>query len=353
MSGYLARALLASCLALASGCIHVPAQSVAVDRFDYGQALSDSWKEQTLANVVRLRYADAPAFLEVGSVINGYSRSNTVNVNADVPLSGSDANLASAGGSSTWSNSPTITYQPVTGDSFAKSLLRPIPPESVLQLIQSGWRVGLILNVTVSAVNGIRNPSLVSGAPQDPRFGQLTDALGRIQQAGAMGYRVEKAQDSEGVKLLLNEQERSEVRADSEIVRQLLGLDAGVKVLDVHFGMVPKDGQELAFVTRSMLEIMLETGTGIEVPQAHREQKRVLYPPSAADAGYLRLVRIRSGLEHPAESYAAIKYKGYWFWIDDNDVQSKGVFTFLMMLFSMAESGHASAPPLISIGVGH
>ena len=58
------------CLALAPGCIHVPAQSVANGRFDYGQSLADSWKEQTLANVVWLRYADAPAFLEVTSIIN-------------------------------------------------------------------------------------------------------------------------------------------------------------------------------------------------------------------------------------------------------------------------------------------
>ena len=67
---HFARAAMLVCLALAPGCIHVPAQSVATDRFDYGQSLSDSWKEQTLANVVRLRYADAPAFLEVTSVIN-------------------------------------------------------------------------------------------------------------------------------------------------------------------------------------------------------------------------------------------------------------------------------------------
>ena len=341
------------CLALAPGCIHVPAQSVATDRFDYGQSLSDSWKEQTLANVVRLRYADAPAFLEVTSVINGYSRSNTVNADATVPWTGTDSKFASAGGSSTWSNSPTITYQPLTGDTFAKSLLRPIPPASVLQLMQSGWRVAMIVSVTVSAVNGIRNPSLVSGAPDEPRFTQLVEALGRIQEAGAMGYRVERVQDSEDVKLLLNEQERKDVVADSETVRSLLGLDPGSREVDVHFGMVPKNGHELAIVTRSMLEIMLETGTGIDVPPAHLREKRVLYPVAAGGASFQQLVHIRSGIERPAESYAAIKYKGYWFWIDDDDVRSKGIFTFLMMLFSMAESGQATAAPLISIGVGH
>ena len=55
-------------LALAVGCAHVPPANVTRDRFDYGEALGESWKRQTLMNVVRIRYADAPTFLDVSSV---------------------------------------------------------------------------------------------------------------------------------------------------------------------------------------------------------------------------------------------------------------------------------------------
>lgn len=47
--------------------------------------------------------------------------------------------------------------------------------------------------------------------------------------------------------------------------------------------------------------------------------------------------------------YVAVPYKGYWYWIDETDVESKRIFTFLLILFSLAETGQSSAAPVVTV----
>jgi len=61
-----------TCALLCTACAGIGARTVTADRFDYTSALSDSWKSQMLINVVKVRYGDAPVFLDVSSVIEAY-----------------------------------------------------------------------------------------------------------------------------------------------------------------------------------------------------------------------------------------------------------------------------------------
>lgn len=74
--------LLVTATFMVSGCTGIGPLTVARDRFDYTAALSDSWKGEMLLNMVKMRYGDAPVFLDVGNVINQYSVEGSIDAGA-------------------------------------------------------------------------------------------------------------------------------------------------------------------------------------------------------------------------------------------------------------------------------
>ncbi len=261
-------------LSALAGCASVPPQHVATDRMDYGQVVADSWKRQTLLNVVRLRYADAPVFLDVSSIINSYTVGGEASAQATIP-SRIDPNQLEFGATGSWSNTPTVTYQPLLGDRFTKSLLRPVPPASVFQLVQGGWGATLVFKTVVGSVNGRRNSAY--GMAADPAFNELTEAMERIQRAGNIGIRVEPRQDDGGVLVVIRRAEAgAEPGEDGRRVRTLLGLGEDANEFEIAYGLIPRKPNEVAVLTRSMMEIMLQLGFGIDVPAEHAMAGRVL-----------------------------------------------------------------------------
>jgi hypothetical protein len=333
---------------LLGGCAGVPHSNVSLDRLGYGQVIADSWKSQTLLNVVRLRYADAPVFLDVASVINSYSVAGKMSGSAQIPEAA--ANLFNLGGEGSWSNTPTVTYQPVMGDRFTRSMLQPVPPVAVFQLIQSGWPVGLVLRTMVGTISGLRNES--KGVVADPGFVELVAAMGRIQRAGNLGIRVDARSNGSAVVVVLR---RAGVDAeqleDARRVRELLGVAAGTTEFEIAYGLVQRNEREVSLLTRSMLELLLELGFGIDLPASHVAQGRATagIRQNSEAAVSSNIVKIHSAAEMPKDSYAAVPYRGNWYWIDDTDIVSKRTFTFLLILFSLAETGPGAAAPVVTV----
>jgi hypothetical protein len=103
------------------------------------------------------------------------------------------------------------------------------------------------------------------------------------------------------------------------------------------------------------MEILLEIATNVDVPPQDIDEGRVA--PALADTTEVpselsHVMWIHTSEDKPADAFISIKYRNCWFWIDDRDPRSRGTLTFLMILFSLAETGGTSSSPLVTIPAG-
>ena len=122
----------------------------------------------------------------------------------------------------------------------------------------------------------------------------------------------------------------------------------------ITFGARPRNRGELAVLSRSMGEILIDLAMDIEVPAADIAAGRTVPTVRSASAANPRerpMVRIHSGSAVPARAFAAIRYNYTWFWIDDDDYASKRTFTLLMIFTSLAETGVVPLVPTLTLPV--
>ena len=303
-----------------------------------------------LLNLVKLRYADAPVFLDVSSVIAQYTLQAQASAGATSLGAGGTASVGGGGG---WADRPTITYQPLTGQQFTRSLLTPIAPVAVMDLVQAGWPVDVTFRVAVRSINGIQAESRgrLMARAADPRFGKLLEAMRRVQQKGGISVRVEKKGKEETALLVIGR--RTESDPDRQFIQETLGLDPAATEISLAFGALNASDTEIALLTRSVMEIMTELCIDVEVPPEHERDGRA-GPPVAPELQKQLEFKILSGADRPAEAdcFAMIRYKGFWFWIDDRDFASKRALNFLLVLTALAETGAGIAPPAVTISTG-
>jgi hypothetical protein len=336
-------------LFLSTGCGGIGPKTVARDRFDYVNAVSESWERQMLLNLVRLRYMHAPVFLDIASIINTYELATELEASAgwDQLLRGDSQSVGARG---RYTDRPTITYTPLIGEKFTASLMTPLPVTGVLSLLQGGYPVDFVFRLCVHTINGIENRfggQLLRAAP-DTRFNSLIESLGKIQRSKGLGARVKRKGKQEATVLFFRRKPSGEVLTEMRNVRQLLGLRMDSWGFRVVYGSIAADDEEIAIQTRSMLQIMAELASNIEVPEEDVTEGRVYATPAEAP-GFEPLIRVESGDSLPDDAYVGVKYRKQWFWIDDRDIPSKRVFAFSMLLFSLTETGPRGGAPIVTV----
>jgi hypothetical protein len=345
----------ASALTLFTGCTHLGPKTISVDRFDYSSAIADSWKQQTLLNIVKLRYMDLPVFVDVASIVSGYSLQTGGSLNGTLSSKNAiQGNFVAASGQAIYTDRPTITYVPMTGEKFLRGLMTPIDPKKIFFMLQSGYAADFLLALTVESLNGVRNRSASASTMReaDADFVRALELMREVQAAGAIGMRVEedKAKGQTAVLFFRRDDLPADIVAKSEEIRRLLKLPADGQKYTLTYSPVHGADNELAVNSRSMLQIMAAFAGYVDVPEADLSAHRAL-PAITSTAPKSRPdpVRIHSGQDKPANAFAAVRYRDHWFWIDDGDLLTKRALTAVMFFFTLAETGETGKLPLITI----
>lgn len=337
------------------------------DRIAYDREMSRGQKEEMLLNIVQLRYADPPSLLQTTQIIAGYaySRHYMGSIMGD-PWNGiGGTNMIGGTAGVTMADTPTVTYQPLSGQQFSQNLLEPIAPSVLLPLIAGGAPIDILLALTVQSIGDASNDQSVLAAPEDAaaftRFTFLLRALRKLQLAHALTIRREPGQPRTkkhpavpGKSFLVFPERTTPLLSSLQLqVKQLLDVSPNATKVEIVYGLSPHriSKNKITIVTRSMLSILINVSLSVEVPPEAVSEGMTGPTDLVSSTGDRRQIVIHYSKTQPAQSYAAIEYDGYWYWVSKRDFRSKMAFTLLQLIEALVE-GKTAGGAIVTIPTG-
>ena len=109
---------------------------------------------------------------------------------------------------------------------------------------------------------------------------------------------------------------------------------------------------------RSMLQVMTFLSKGVCIPAEHIQSGVAPVTPGPDGTPY-DWTKVTAGnffvhaqKHRPRDAEAAVYYRGYWFYIAGNDVNSRAVLAILEVLFALQESDGRNVGPLLTLPLG-
>ncbi len=345
---------MAVCLGmLLASCGSYGPRSMDRDQLNYGNSIGDNWKNQMLGNIVKIRYVDMPVFVDVGSIVSGYSLSTTVNGRLGFGDSFSSGNSQGLGASGTYTDRPTITYMPKTGDDYLRAILEPVAPTSLLALIQAGYSSELLFTWAVESINGVHNWSVSRRSKDrsgnaDPEFIEYVALMQELQVLGAIGFElVTDEKDKHGIIFRLKKEGLPESTIEkSRRAAEIIGLDSDQEKFRVIYAPFKSDSTTLSIQTRSVIQMLSAMAGFIDVPAEKAAHASPGYDVSGTTR---RPFQVRTSEDRPKESFAEVKYQGHWYWIDNSDIASKRVFTLMLFITTLTNQANSAQAPVLTI----
>lgn len=341
---------------LSTGCLSLGPRSISMGRTEYNAAIQETNSQQLLLNLVRLRYRESPYFLGVASVSQSLEGTVGSGASGTFPQGARDTFGLSL--SSSYLENPSITYTPLQGEDFVRQLLSPIGFEKMALLLNSGWSISRIMRLTVQEMNGLKNAPSASGptpsfAPEFREFRRAVDLLRTLELRGQISVVV--LRKGEERHLALRIAPEGAESAEASEFRRLMGLSGDVSEYIIG-GTQAED--QIALVARPFISSLFYLSQSVEVPARHRERGIVtttMQDGTEFDWSELtsELMTIRStkSRREARRHTIHVPYRGYWFYVPDDDLNAKSTFFLLEKIFALQAGETPSMTPILTLPV--
>ncbi|MFQ5963668.1 MAG: hypothetical protein ACE5KZ_05225 [Candidatus Scalinduaceae bacterium] len=325
----------------------------------YNQAIINTVDQQMLLNLVRLKYRDTPYFLEVASVTSSLAIETNAELDTLIPLGPADSILAPNLGMS-HSRKPTITYTPLRGEDFLKSVLSPISLDSILLLTQSGWSIQRVFGLCVERINELANAPKASGPtpenePKYKKFKHLVKLFRQLQLEGL----IEMGPDLDSNNLVILLKTDPNYKNVIDEVRSLLGITQQSNQFYISTNFLDTKEGQWDMRARSIISVLFYLSQNIDVPEEHKEAGLITVTKTQdgkefnwSETPVGMMFKVRSSKWQPGNAFVAVPYRGVWYYIADNDLDSKSTFLLLKQLFNLQSGQRKYIGPSLTLPVG-
>jgi hypothetical protein len=401
--------LLTVCFFCFGVCGCVGPKAIRYTRLRYNEVIRDTNDEQLLMNIVRLRYADSPVFIDLPNITSQFEAASRGNYLGG--YGNQTPKRASLGfGELSLRDTPTLSYHPREGREIAKALLTPVSSDLFI-VVNAGSNLEQLLLLTINDTNDVPNaprattllPLVPDGnalfvrgirllaslrdrdatelafgthdesdGASDPvplsaiRGRDLLDAAkdGYVYRAkGAGQMTVHKREKELFLRIrdpYVHSPEMHEVARIFHLIpgRSMYRLKSELKEEATEESVNPLGSDTLYLNMRSVLQIMTFLAKGVCVPEQH-ELSGVAPATPGPDGRPFDWTPVTAGnftvhsqKRRPRDAEVAVHYRGFWFYIAPDDVKSRSVLAILEILFALQESDGRSAGPLLALPLG-
>lgn len=396
------------------GCTFGPKALEKVHR-PYNDAVKRVAEEQMLLNIVRLRYNDDPTRLDVSSIAAQFELDTSAEARPFFATESNSAAIASfsqilpfVGGGT--SDRPTISLTPLDDPESIRGLFVPATLDSIAFLAETSWPVETIFRAWVEHANRTPNAATASGptravVPEYQEFQRATAALQGLQDRGdarivreekltpigsplapeavTMAGQIEAAksgyeyrQNADKTWSLVRRDRRLMLKInpaalDSPEVAELcrdFELQPGRSAYEVTVGNPNNPfsqergapgSDKITVYPRSFAQALSYLAHGVIVPADHIvcglaratvEPDGRLFDWQQVTGGLFTVHCVKQH-HRPACAHIAVRYRDYWFYIDDRDQDTKETFALMMImgrvnLFTAKKGGPAFTLPV-------